>query len=527
MKKILFALMALVLMSGLFLTMAVPTMAATAEGSVTPNTVANDGASVLHFTWNIYDWSGTAAYYTFAVYNFGSATPIYIQYSDGAGVDNFPGISGTLTNSVNGIVGAPTVHLLNPENPGTHNWTVPSTFPAGNYWAFAYLYLVGQSSPAAGAFISFNIVHPAISIVKTTNGNHETAAPGHTIAAGAAVTWTYTVTNAGDVPLSAVSVTDSVAGVNPAYVSGDTNANTLLDLTETWIFSASGTAVAGQYHNTGTATGTPPAGPNVTAADDSWYFSKANSKVVTDLNPKSITLGTGATVIDTATVTSDPAGGTTPTGNVTFQVKGPGDANFANFGANPVTLNASGIAASSAYTPTVAGTYYFRAIYNGDGKYNVSQSADTAEALAVTAPTPAKCRITGGGTIDGTKVRHGFELHCDKTQLPNSLEVNWGNGNKFHLLQLTSATCFYDPAVGPPNPPTAACNTYYGEGIGRYNGVDGAHAVWTFTDAGEPGINDWASIKITDPSGNVVLNVQGYLHNGNQQFHNCTGIDLR
>jgi hypothetical protein len=115
-------------------------------------------------------------------------------------------------------------------------------------------------------------------------------------------------------------------------------------------------------------------------------------------------------VIDTATVTSDPAGGTTPTGNVTFQVKGPGDANFANFGSNPVTLNASGIAASSAYTPTVAGTYYFRAIYNGDGKYNVSQSADTAEPLTVTG---GGCTLTWG--YWKTHSYHGPAAHPDDT----------------------------------------------------------------------------------------------------------------
>jgi len=42
---------------------------------------------------------------------------------------------------------------------------------------------------------------------------------------------------------------------------------------------------------------------------------------------------------------------------------------------------------------------------------------------------PARCRITGGGTIGSDReprVTHGFELHCNANQLPNRLEVNWG-----------------------------------------------------------------------------------------------------
>ena len=90
-----------------------------------------------------------------------------------------------------------------------------------------------------------DIVHPCIHIVKTTNGGD-----GLDIPMGAPVTWTYNVTNCGDVALSNITVTDSHAGVTPAYVSGDDGDN-ILQTTETWIFEASGTAVAGTYTNTG------------------------------------------------------------------------------------------------------------------------------------------------------------------------------------------------------------------------------------------------------------------------------------
>ena len=53
---------------------------------------------------------------------------------------------------------------------------------------------------------------------------------------------------------------------------GDTNHDNLLEPGETWVFTASGTATAGQYSNIGTATGTPPTGPNVTATNPDHYY---------------------------------------------------------------------------------------------------------------------------------------------------------------------------------------------------------------------------------------------------------------
>ena len=52
------------------------------------------------------------------------------------------------------------------------------------------------------------------------------------------------------------------------YVSGDTNGNDELDLTETWLYEATGEAIACQYNNLGTAKGTPPVGDDVDATDD-------------------------------------------------------------------------------------------------------------------------------------------------------------------------------------------------------------------------------------------------------------------
>jgi hypothetical protein len=128
--------------------------------------------------------------------------------------------------------------------------------------------------------------------------------------------------------------------------------------------------------------------------------------------------------------------------------------------------------------------------------------------------------MTGGGSIyteDGTRVTHGFELHCDIDIGPNNLEVNFDR-NRFHLEELTFVTCYDDPLLDPlPRP--APFDTLVGEGVGRFNGQSGYRVWFTFTDNGEPGTGDFARIEIRDPKGNLVLFVAGNLHNGNQQAH--------
>jgi hypothetical protein len=131
---------------------------------------------------------------------------------------------------------------------------------------------------------------------------------------------------------------------------------------------------------------------------------------------------------------------------------------------------------------------------------------------------PVEGRMTGGGSVFGSRVTHGFELYCDAGKGPNNLEVNWGKGNKFHLENLTVGWCWDDLSIDE-RPPVAGFDTYVGSGTGRYNGVSGANIRFEFTDAGEPGKNDLVMIRITDVGGNEVLDVSGNLKNGNHQAH--------
>ena len=110
----------------------------------------------------------------------------------------------------------------------------------------------GWSALTAPTHVQANYIlpDPDIEVEKTAAAEY--------FVAGGPVAFEYAVTNEGNVPLSNVGVTDSEY-VGPTYQSGDTN-NTLLDLTETWIFTGSYTpafTVPGAIlDNVATASGT-------------------------------------------------------------------------------------------------------------------------------------------------------------------------------------------------------------------------------------------------------------------------------
>ena len=115
-------------------------------------------------------------------------------------------------------------------------------------------------------------------------------------------------------------------------------------------------------------------------------------------------------------------------------------------------------------------------------------------------------RLTGGGfqieieLPDGTPVRvsRGLTIHCD-VALSNNLEVNWPF-NRWHITKENlHIECSDDPDI-TPDPPPAPVDTFEGHAYGSLNGEDGSILCFTFQDAGEPGVNDMAAIKILPPA---------------------------
>lgn len=169
--------------------------------------------------------------------------------------------------------------------------------------------------------------------------------------------------------------------------------------------------------------------------------------------------------------------------------------------------------------------------------------SDTQEGVSPTAmnpaaarPKPDECdprktdctllgRMTGGGntvSAGDVKITKGLTLHCDIT-LSNNLEINWPDGNNWHLTKpIETADCVDDPTIAP-EPPPAPFDTFNGTATGSLNGVDGSFIEFTFVDAGEPGgKNDKVSLKIYTggPGTTVALDLPlQFTTGGNLQAH--------
>jgi len=165
-----------------------------------------------------------------------------VTITDAVGLAPFIG-TGTITYSVNAI------------------GVVSTTFSSGNG-------LGGGTNLVEAAVLTLTCVfddpaNPSLSIDKVTNG-----VDGAQLVEGEAVTWTYTVTNTGDVDLTNVVVDDDKIGqicVIPSLPVGGTPE----------ICTADGVAVAGDYMNVGTATADPVDGVVVSDTDPSNYTARA------------------------------------------------------------------------------------------------------------------------------------------------------------------------------------------------------------------------------------------------------------
>lgn len=141
---------------------------------------------------------------------------------------------------------------------------------------------------------------PKIQIVSETNGPGELPSDGPYIEVDDTVTWTYTVTNIGNIELENVVVTDDPLGTISGPDSGDTNDDGKLQSTETWVYTASDSdpgATAGAYANIGFAVATDSiATPTPLASDGSSYFgSNPSVSIVATNNGPPIITGTSVT----------------------------------------------------------------------------------------------------------------------------------------------------------------------------------------------------------------------------------------
>ena len=128
----------------------------------------------------------------------------------------------------------------------------------------------------------------ALNLVKFTNGQDANYAPGPILQVGSTATFTYAVSNTGNVVLTNVVLIDDngtpgnpADDFHPTFTGGDANGNGLLDIGETWSFTASRIVTAGQYTNLGTVTASTLTESTVTDSDLSNHFGRSGIIVVT------------------------------------------------------------------------------------------------------------------------------------------------------------------------------------------------------------------------------------------------------
>ena len=158
----------------------------------------------------------------------------------------------------------------------------------GEVWTFACFYTVPDAGPggedpihnvatatgmdAFGETVSnqddasVDVLHPAISVDKRVNGV-DGPVSAHV---DDTVTYTFTVTNPGDTPLT-VTLTDPRcdSGTLSGPI-GDTNGNSTLDTSETWTYTCTHKVTSGDgdpLHNVVTVTGTDPLGGTASDTD--------------------------------------------------------------------------------------------------------------------------------------------------------------------------------------------------------------------------------------------------------------------
>lgn len=144
-----------------------------------------------------------------------------------------------------------------------------------------------------------------ISVEKATNGQDADIPTGPYVPAGRPVTWTYVVTNTGDLPIENVALSDD-RGVVPVFEGGDSNGDGLLDPTETWVYSGTGTALGGQYVNVATVTGRAVIEDDdatLTDSDPSHYFG-ITGEISIEKTPPFTVVALGAPHTWTITVTN-------------------------------------------------------------------------------------------------------------------------------------------------------------------------------------------------------------------------------
>jgi LPXTG-site transpeptidase (sortase) family protein len=137
---------------------------------------------------------------------------------------------------------------------------------------------IGLPVEGSSSDTQINLATPVLTLQKTGVLDMDVVAPTGVVDAGDQINYTFTVTNAGNVALSNVRVTDP-----KATISGGPISSLAIGANDTATFTGTYTLTqvdidAGTFTNTATVTGTPPTGSDITAqSSDTRTFTPVNA----------------------------------------------------------------------------------------------------------------------------------------------------------------------------------------------------------------------------------------------------------
>jgi len=214
-------------------------------------------------------------HWTYTVTNTGNVPLASVVVTDDNGTPGVPGDNFNptyLSGDANGN------HLLDTYE--TWNYQAQGVATAGQYENYASVVGYFNSVPYTDNDPSHYFgYYTGIHIEKSTNGQDADDPTGPQVPVGSTITWDYVVTNLGNVGLTNVILTDDNGSpgnpgdnFNPTFISGNIDGDDSLDVSETWIYQATGSASSGQYENVAEVVGQDPGSNNVTDDDTSHYF---------------------------------------------------------------------------------------------------------------------------------------------------------------------------------------------------------------------------------------------------------------
>ncbi|WP_407492465.1 beta strand repeat-containing protein [Pseudooceanicola sp. MF1-13] len=342
----------------------------------------------------------------------------------------------------------------------------PGTAPG----SYTYPYTICENLNPANcdtANATVVVATPGMGVVKTSVFNDDSTADTNG-QVGETITYTYTVTNLSALPLNTITLTETGftgAGTTPvpAYVSGDTNANSILEQSETWTYTATYTLVAadvagGNVSNQATGAGQTAGGTPVTDLSDSGNPGDGDGTGTPGPGPNNgdttlISFGTAPidAVNDTPGAINGTNGGSTTSvlGNDTLNGAGvslaavdltPGTAPSPTAGA--ITMNADGTVTVSA--GTTAGSYPFN--------YTICETLNPANCDTATTTI-----IVGAAPLDAVDVTPTSVNGSLGGTMPSVLSNDTLNG-----AAVTLADVNFTPGAAPT--PTAGSITMNPDG---------------------------------------------------------------